>query len=143
MNTGTRKEASAEITSQRCIGPTVFFDGGCPLCRREIAHYQRLDRRGRIRWVDIQREQAYLRQVGLSRQSAMERFHVLDKGQRWQTGAWGFVEMWAYLPYYYWVARLLQSLRLVGLLERAYVPFARWRLAKRCVDDRCPSGVDS
>lgn len=30
---------------------TVFFDGGCPMCRREIAHYQRLDAAGRIRWL--------------------------------------------------------------------------------------------
>jgi predicted DCC family thiol-disulfide oxidoreductase YuxK len=32
---------------------TVWFDGGCPLCRREIALMRRLDRRGRIDFVDV------------------------------------------------------------------------------------------
>ena len=36
--------------------PVVFYDGGCPLCRREIAHYQRIDRERRIQWTDIQQE---------------------------------------------------------------------------------------
>jgi predicted DCC family thiol-disulfide oxidoreductase YuxK len=28
--------------------PVVFYVGGCPLCRREISHYRRLDRRGAV-----------------------------------------------------------------------------------------------
>lgn len=36
--------------------PVVFFDGGCPLCVREISHYKRLDRDGAVSWVDLEGE---------------------------------------------------------------------------------------
>jgi len=32
---------------------TVYFDGACPLCRREIAHYRSRDRAARIAFLDI------------------------------------------------------------------------------------------
>ena len=32
---------------------TVWHDGSCPLCRREIALMRRLDHRGRIAFVDV------------------------------------------------------------------------------------------
>jgi len=46
--------------------PIVFYDGGCPLCRREIAHYQRIDRDGLIRWLDIQQSEDELQANGLT-----------------------------------------------------------------------------
>ncbi|MFT8612769.1 MAG: DCC1-like thiol-disulfide oxidoreductase family protein, partial [Gluconobacter oxydans] len=36
---------------------TVWFDGGCPLCRREIALMKRLDRRGAIRFINLESAQ--------------------------------------------------------------------------------------
>jgi len=33
--------------------PVVFYDGGCPLCRREIAHYRRIDGDRQLCWIDI------------------------------------------------------------------------------------------
>ena len=117
--------------------PAVFFDGGCPLCMREIAHYRRLDRDGQIEWVDITRRPEQLAAHGLSLYTAMARFHVLDSRGVWQTGAWGFNEMWSHLPYYRWLARLLSALRLISLLDKAYAGFARWRLRSRCGADGC------
>ncbi len=31
----------------------VYFDGACPLCRREISLYRKLDKEGVISWVDV------------------------------------------------------------------------------------------
>ncbi len=36
----------------------VWFDGACPLCRREIAWMRRLDRRDAIAFVDVSRAAA-------------------------------------------------------------------------------------
>lgn len=120
--------------------PVVFFDGGCPLCRREIAHYRRLDGQGRVAWVDIQAEPEVLAAHGLDLDTAMARFHVRDGAGRWQTGAWGFVAMWSGLPYYRALAALVRGLRLTPLLDAGYRVFARRRLASRCRDGVCATG---
>ncbi len=117
--------------------PKVFFDGACPLCRREIAHYRRLKSATRLDWIDIQQAQERLAEYGIDHATAMARFHVLDTHKQWQTGAYGFVEMWSHLNGYRWIARLIRSLRLSPLLDALYRVFARWRLRQRCHDERC------
>jgi predicted DCC family thiol-disulfide oxidoreductase YuxK len=119
---------------------TVFYDGACPLCRREIAHYRRLRGAERLAWVDIASVNAPLATYGLSRERAMARFHVRDAAGRWQTGAFGFAELWSHLPAYRWLAHTLRSLHLLPLLDWVYVRFARWRLRRTCDDRTCGSG---
>ena len=74
---------------------------------------------------------------GVSPEVAMARFHVRDPRGRWQTGAWGFVELWSHLATYRWLAAGVRSLRLTGLLDFAYTGFARWRLRRRCDETSC------
>lgn len=117
--------------------PVVFYDGGCPLCRREIEHYKRRRGADRIEWLDIDAEPQRLGAYGLDQETAMARFHVLDADGRWQTGAWGFVALWSQLPAYRWLARSLSALKLVPLLDRGYRAFAARRLARRCNAGTC------
>lgn len=116
---------------------TVFYDGECPLCRREINHYRRLQGAGSLDWIDAARDDAALAEFGLQRETAMARFHVIDASGHWHTGAWGFIELWRHLPAYRWVATLLTSLHLVSALDWAYGRFARWRLQNRCSNNTC------
>jgi predicted DCC family thiol-disulfide oxidoreductase YuxK len=110
----------------------VFYDGACPLCRREIAHYQRLDRRARIEWVDITRQPERLAGNGIAFTDAMQRLHVRESDGRIVTGAEAFVALWARLPYYRVLARLVSRPWRVRLLDRAYTRFAAWRWQRRC-----------
>ena len=119
---------------------TVFYDGACPLCRREIAHYRRLRGAERVLWIDIARADAPLATYGLSRELAMARLHVRDTAGHWQTGAFGFAELWSHLPGYRWLARTLRLLRLLPLLDRVYASFARWRLRRGCDERTCGNG---
>jgi len=47
-------EAAAQTdgTNER-TRPVVLFDGGCPLCRREIGYYQRCRGADQIEWRDV------------------------------------------------------------------------------------------
>lgn len=116
---------------------TVFYDGDCPLCRREIKHYRGLQGADGLDWIDVARDEAALATFGLQRETAMARFHVIDASGQWHTGAWGFIELWRHLPAYRWLAILLNSLHLVPALDWAYRRFARWRLQNRCSNDAC------
>lgn len=75
-------------------GVTVWHDGGCPLCAREIALIRRLDRMGRIRFVD-----AADRSVSCPRDRAamLARFHAMEDGVM-LTGAAAFAAMWRAIP---------------------------------------------
>lgn len=74
---------------------------------------------------------------GLNREAAMARLHVLDAKGQWQTGMWGFAELWAHLPGYRQLGGILRALHLLPLLDRIYTLFARWRLRQRCTEGVC------
>lgn len=111
---------------------TVFFDGRCPLCQKEIDHYQRLDHSDQIRWVDIWQNQDELETHNLTFEQTMKVFHVLDKSGGLKTGAYGFVEVWNQLPYYRWLGRGVGHLHLTAALDWLYHRFASWRYRSRC-----------
>jgi predicted DCC family thiol-disulfide oxidoreductase YuxK len=117
--------------------PLVLFDGGCPMCRREIAHYRRLGGAEQLTWVDITRTPDSEQRFGVAQAAAMARFHVRDAAGDWHTGAYGFVELWSHLQGYRWLGRVIRCLHLAPLLESVYRGFARWRLARRCSQGAC------
>lgn len=116
---------------------TVLYDGGCPLCAREIRHYQSLGGADSVAWVDITKTPGLEQRYGVSFDNAMARFHVRDEQGNWQTGAHGFVTLWKQFKAFRWAAFLLQAFRLVGFADWVYGIFARRRLKSRCADGAC------
>lgn len=115
----------------------TFFDGGCPLCSREIAHYRRIDRGGRIQWIDVTQDQAALAAAGLDLPSAMRRLHVQEPDGRLLSGIDAFLAIWRRLPRWRWLARLVTGLHLRRPLEWGYVRFAERRFRRRCAEGAC------
>jgi predicted DCC family thiol-disulfide oxidoreductase YuxK len=120
----------------------VFFDGSCPLCRREIAHYRRIDTAQRMSWVDAVSEPEALSRHGLSLEAAMAELHVLDATGRWQRGVDAFLVIWQHLPAYRWLAKLVTVLNLRRPLGFIYRHFAAWRNRQRCETGRCTTSAD-
>jgi predicted DCC family thiol-disulfide oxidoreductase YuxK len=131
----TQLNVSAQHTGAHL--PVVFFDGGCPLCRREIAHYRRIDTGQRLRWVDAVSEPGALKTHGLSLQAAMAELHVLDGNGCWRRGIDAFLVIWQQLPAYRWLAKIIITLGLRRPLAFAYRHFAAWRNRRRCGDHGC------
>jgi len=113
---------------------TVYFDGSCPLCRREIAMYRSLPAAQSLHWVDVS-EGAPLG-PDLSCEAAMRRFHVRDSQGRLLGGGAAFACLWRALPGWRvlgWVMAWPPMSWLLELAYRAFLPLrpALQRLARR------------
>lgn len=102
---------------------TVWYDGACPLCRREIALMRRLDRRRTIRFIDASQPHSV---CPLDRGMILSRFHAQEDGHL-LSGAAAFAAMWRAIP-------LLRPLGIVAgwrwitpLFEIGYRGFLRLR----------------
>jgi predicted DCC family thiol-disulfide oxidoreductase YuxK len=104
---------------------TVWFDGGCPLCTREIALMRRLDRRGVIAFVDLQQDGT----CPIDRATLLARFHAQAPDGPMLSGAEAFAALWRAVPLLRPLGLAARWRPLLILLERAYVLFLRVRPA--------------
>lgn len=112
--------------------PVMFYDGECPLCRREVNHYIAIDQGEKIEWVNIHEQPERLTPLGVSLTTAMARLHALDQHGDLYRGVPAFMVIWEQLPVYKWLPKIIRLFRLTGILDKAYVRFADWRFKKRC-----------
>jgi predicted DCC family thiol-disulfide oxidoreductase YuxK len=103
----------------------VFYDGACPLCRKEISVYQRADRTRAIEWCDV--SDPINAELPLPRETLLARFHVQRPDGQLISGALGFVEVWRQLPGWRWLALPASMPGVPTLLEWAYLGFLRLR----------------
>lgn len=106
---------------------TVFYDGACPLCEREIGFYRGCRGADEVVWVDVSRAHSDEVAPGLSQDAAMARFHVQKADGGLVSGGAAFAELWATLPSFRWAGRLLRQRPFVPILERAYTLFLKIR----------------
>jgi predicted DCC family thiol-disulfide oxidoreductase YuxK len=116
---------------------TVLYDGGCPMCSREILHYQRIGKDLPIHWVDVTQPDVDLAAYGLDLGEALKLFHVVDSNGVMQVGARAFRTLWSELPGYRYLGRFCRMSGLAPVLEAIYVRFAGWHFKKRCRDGVC------
>lgn len=97
----------------------VYFDGSCPLCRREIAVYQNIKPDQPIHWVDVSNPDSPI-PPGRSTEQLMARFHTRTAEGVLLSGAEAFVHVWAQLPGWRVLALLAKIPGVLFLMEKAY-----------------------
>lgn len=101
----------------------VWFDGGCPLCRREIALMRRLDRRHAITFLDVTRDDTA---CPMDRTALLARFHAQEDG-RTLSGAAAFAAMWRAIPWLRPLGLAARNPRVLAALESLYCRFLKAR----------------
>jgi predicted DCC family thiol-disulfide oxidoreductase YuxK len=121
----------------------VFYDGDCPICRREIALVRRLDRHRRVQLTDIAQEDFDPAEVGRTYPELMASIHGRTPDGAWVEGVEVFRQLYSAVglgPLFGWT----QWPGIRHALDRSYTWFAKNRLGLtgRCDDTGCrtPAG---
>lgn len=113
----------------------MFYDGDCPLCRRETRLLKRLDSKGRIDFINIAAEDFDASDVGKTQQELMAEMHGRLPDGSWVTGVEVFRRLYAAVGFGWLVAPTrLPVIRTI--LDLGYQVFAKYRvqLTGRCTD---------
>lgn len=102
---------------------TVWYDGGCPLCLREIAFFRRLDKKDAIRFVDLTLPDI---SCPLDRKFMLDRFHARENDIL-LSGAAAFAAMWRAVPLLRPLGIAARFPGVLPMLESAYRLFLRIR----------------
>ena len=108
---------------------SVYFDGSCSLCTREIAFYRRCQGAETISWIDASAVSEREVAPGLSKADALARFHVLTAQGEVLSGAAAFSRIWLELPRFRWLGIAGQVRPITWLMEWAYRGFLIFRPA--------------
>lgn len=100
----------------------VMFDGACPLCRREIAVYQKLQATEEIAWVDVSTCD-FQPPAGMTKAQLLQRFHLITPDGQILSGAQAFVFVWNRLPGWRWLGLLSRLPGMLFLMEWVYRGF--------------------
>jgi len=118
---------------------TVWFDGDCPLCRREISLMRRLDRRGVIHFVDVAGDAT---SCPIDRSELLARFHARERDGALLSGAAAFAAMWRAVPVLRPLGILARWPPALALLEVVYRGFLRLRpTLQRALQPRQPAAI--
>ena len=106
---------------------SVFFDGKCNLCSKEINYYQRIAPKNTFNWVDITKTPGELDKFEIKLSDGLRLMHVADSRGNIFTGVDAFIIMWKQIKYWKFLG-LFVSLPIVKQIAKLlYQYFADWR----------------
>ena len=109
---------------------TVYYDGKCGLCRREIEYYKRVAPADRFVWLDIATDPASLADLDISQADALRRLHARDASGVVYVGVAAFIAIWQGLNYWRYLAMIVNLPFLTPLAAFTYDRFADYRFSR-------------
>lgn len=107
---------------------TVYYDGQCPVCGREVALYRRLVAAGAVDWRDLAGDPYVLQGEPFGLAAALGLLHVRDADGALHVGLPAHLVLWERLPGLRWLAAGLRRCAFARyLFERCYLAFTARR----------------
>ena len=108
---------------------TVFYDGKCNLCSREIRFYRKITKNHCFSWIDLNKKNALDKQM-FSKIDALKALHVKDHNNNLFVGVSAFIVIWKNIPSFKWLGFLASLPIIYGFLSALYKIFSKWRFKK-------------
>ena len=109
---------------------TVYYDGKCGLCRREIEYYKRVAPPGEFLWKDIANDPNSLAELDVSQADALRRLHARDAAGNVYVGVAAFIAIWQVLNYWKYLALIFKLPLLRAIASVVYDRFADYRFSR-------------
>ncbi len=106
---------------------TVFYDGKCGLCSKEINHYKKIAPKGVFDWQDITESTEALTPYGITLAEGLKYLHVRDEKGAMHIGVDAFILIWRQLARWRVVAFFVALPLIHPLAKLAYRAFANQR----------------
>ncbi|MGB0238341.1 MAG: thiol-disulfide oxidoreductase DCC family protein [Cycloclasticus pugetii] len=114
------------------MNPSLYYDGSCPLCSKEISVLKRLSNDG-INFVDIHQ----INDEGLpSKDNLLKRLHLRKTNGEWLVGLDANVYAWS-LTHYGILFKILRIWPIRSLADSIYNRWADQRFKKRYQCNEC------
>ena len=109
---------------------TVFYDGKCGLCSKEINHYKKIAPQGIFNWQDITECDKELKQAGVSYSQGLKLLHSVDRHGQVHVGVDSFILIWNQLSKWNILAKIVALSPIRQIVDFAYRKFAQIRFDK-------------
>ena len=109
---------------------TVFYDGKCGLCSKEINYYRKIAPLGVFVWQDINQLKDQLAKEGLTLSEGLKILHVKDDKGKLHKGVAAFILIWQQLPAWRLLAIIIALPLIRQTANLAYQIFANWRFKR-------------
>lgn len=120
--------------------PKLFFDGDCPLCKREIAFLKNLTPKNEFEFIDLAlNKESAKEKFGKTYDELMREIHAKDENDKWLIGMNAFRLVYSYTPYKT-VFNLTKLPLIKQILDLGYKFFAKNRLkltGRHCENNVC------
>ena len=109
---------------------TVYYDGKCGLCSKEINHYRKISPTGIFNWQDITESADDLKKEGIPLSEGLKLLHAKDSSGQMHVGVDAFILIWKQLKRWRALAALVELPIIRQTADLAYKAFANWRFKR-------------
>jgi len=106
---------------------TVFYDGKCGLCSKEINHYRKIASEGVFDWQDITASEDQIKQEGVDLAQGLKLLHAKDNEGKLHVGIDAFILIWKQIRRWRILAVFINLPMIRPIANRLYRAFANWR----------------